>query len=71
MTIRGLSITKFDQGILAFVASSGHLIENNVIGSNRSFASGLGNAAHGIPLARRQQHDQKQRHLRQLRRADD
>jgi hypothetical protein len=42
--IRGLSITNFTEGIFAFQTFSGHLIEDNLIGTNRTFAGGLGNA---------------------------
>ena len=43
IAVRGLSITQFGDGILAMQPHGGHVIELNLIGTNRSFAAGLGN----------------------------
>jgi parallel beta-helix repeat protein len=43
VTIRGLMITKFTHGILAHTGFNGHVIERNVIGTNRDHLPGLGN----------------------------
>ena len=43
VTIRGLAINSFNQGILASGAANNAIIENNVIGSDRFLTSGIGN----------------------------
>ena len=44
VTIRGLSITRFYQGIQAPQNFSGQTIEHNFIGTNRSYVTNLGNS---------------------------
>ena len=43
VTIRGLMITKFNEGISTQVGTTGHVFERNVIGTNRDNLAGLGN----------------------------
>jgi hypothetical protein len=43
ITIRGLSITRFADGVFGFQTFSGHVLERNMIGTNRTHTVGSGN----------------------------
>ena len=45
ITIKGLSVWRFGTAILGFQMWAGHTIEDNLLGTNRTFATGMGNTS--------------------------
>ncbi len=44
VTIKGLSIWRFGTAILGLASFTGHTIEDNLLGTNRTFSTGMGNS---------------------------